>query len=165
MKRLFSIAAIVATLFLAASCQLEFIDEDNTLCRDVWQMESVSTISKEGVVVGFEDKTANASYVRFFFNGTWAFESESGDAPEYGFWSTDIVPANGKTFPVILISDNPGGFIQKGYSGEEYQFTLSEKGDTLSIKHIHTDEPDYRVMRLHRSSFPGLNTSEVLNNK
>ena len=45
-------------------------------------MESVSTISKEGVVVGFEDKTANASYVRFFFNGTWAFESESGDAPE-----------------------------------------------------------------------------------
>ena len=144
---------MAAGLLLAASCQLDFIDDNNVLCHDSWQFESVTTYSPDGTVKGFEDKTANASYVKFFYTGAWSLETGAGATPEYGLWSTEIVPTKGTTFDVILISDNPGSFIQKGHSGEVYKFTITPSGDTLSILHKHTDGEEYWVNRFLRSSF------------
>ena len=155
MKKLSNIALLASGLLLAASCRLDFIDDDNVLCHDSWQYESVTTCSPDGTVTGFEDKTGSSSYVKFFYTGAWSFESESCTAPEYGLWSTEIVPVKGATFDVILISDNPGSFIQKGHSGEVYKFSLTASGDTLSIIHKHTDADEYRVNRFLRSSFSG----------
>lgn len=141
-----------ATAFLAASCQLDFIDEDNTLCRTSWQEESVSTFNMDGTLAGFEDRTAQPAFVSFFYTGTWAFDYDGGMAAEYGIWGTEVVPKNGATFEVILISDFPGHFVKKGHSGEKYAFTIKPSGDTLEILHKHVDASEYTVTRFLRST-------------
>ena len=143
---------IAAAALLAASCHLDFIDENNTLCKNAWAEESVSIYDSNGILIGFTDKTVSASYVRFVYNGTWIYESESLASPEYGFWSTEVVPRNDASFEVILIADEPGSFVRNGHSGEPYSFTLSQSGDTLEIIHRHYDEPEYSLTRFLRSS-------------
>ena len=146
---------------MGVSCHLDFIDEDNVLCRDAWQMESLSTFSSDGKMIGFEDRTANSAFVMFYYTGTWSYESETGTAPEYGLWHSEVVPKKDLLFDVVLISDFQGQFIKEGHSGEVYQFTLSQTGDTLSIQHRHTDDDEYTVTRLKRSSFTGFNKTDI----
>ena len=152
MKKVFVFAFTASLLFLTAACQLDFIDENNPLCRDCWQVESVSTYAKDGQLIGFEDMLYSGSYVAFFYTGAWLFESEMAEAPEYGVWSTEIVPLANATFDVIMISENPGFFIKEGHSGEVYKFNIYPSGDTLSILHKHVDEDDYSVTRFISSS-------------
>lgn len=159
MGKLLKCSILGAVLLANISCSLDFIDEDNTLCRDSWQRESVSTYNMDGSLSGFSDHLPGKEYVTFFYTGGWAFEYDGGTAAEYGLWSTEVVPKNGNTFSVILISENPGYFIREGHSGEKYEFTIAPSGDTLLILHKHADADGFQVTRFLRSSRRISNTS------
>ena len=152
MEKHFRIIPLALAALIAVSCQLDFIDEDNTLCRNSWQEESVSTYNMDGTLAGYEDKTAEPAYVSFFYTGTWTFDYNGGLGSEYGIWGTEVVPKNGVTFEVILISDFPGHLVKEGHSGEKYDFTIKPSGDTLEILHKHVDASEYTVTRFLRSS-------------
>ena len=164
MKKLLNITLMAVAALLASSCHLDFIDEDNTLCRTSWQVESVTTYNMDGTQSGYIDKLPDTQFVTFFYTGNWAFEYDGGAAAEYGLWSTEVVPKNGNSFPVILIADLPGFFIKEGHSGEKYEFTLSHSGDTLLILHKHTDADEYQVTQFLRSSRRVSNTSILKTN-
>ena len=152
MKALLRITIIAAVAFLWVSCKLDFLDENNTLCKDPWLEESVSVFDTNGTLIGFTDKTTVTSYLRFGYTGAMVFQSEAVGSPEYGFWKTEVIPKNGTSFEVILIPDEPSSLIPAGHSGEPYTFTLTQSGDTLDILHRHYDEPEYTIMRFLRSN-------------